>query len=127
MMTPKQRFVTTLSGGIPDRLPVTTHHVMPSFLKTFMNGAGNDEFFDRFGLDPIRWVAAHKPDEARGEYYDPLHVPGYLEAKRVASDSGGGFSRRRSPTHGTRRSGTVSSRRKRRSPPRSRAMSTRRG
>ena len=86
MMTPKQRFRTTLAGGIPDRLPVTTHHVMPSFLKKFMNGAGNDEFFDRFGLDPIRWVAAYAPDESRGEYYDPLHVPGYLEARRVVSD-----------------------------------------
>jgi hypothetical protein len=86
MMTPKQRFITTLARGIPDRLPVTTHHVMPSFLKKFMNGAGNDEFFDRFGLDPIRWVAAYRPDESRGEYYDPLHVPGYLEARRVVSD-----------------------------------------
>ena len=86
MMTPKQRFITALTGGIPDRLPVTTHHVMPSFLKKFMNGAGNDEFFDRFGLDPIRWVAAYRPDESRGEYYDPLHVPGYLEAQRVVSD-----------------------------------------
>lgn len=85
-MTPKKRFLTTLTGGIPDRLPVTTHHVMPSFLKKFMNGAGNDEFFDRFGLDPIRWVASYRPDETRGEYYDPLHVPGYLEARRVVSD-----------------------------------------
>jgi uroporphyrinogen decarboxylase len=86
MMTPKQRFITTLTGGIPDRLPVTTHHVMPSFLKKFMNGAGNDQFFERFGLDPIRWVPAQKPDESRGEYYDPLHVPGYLEARRVVSN-----------------------------------------
>ena len=85
-MTPRQRFITTLTRGIPDRLPVTTHHVMPSFLKKFMNGTGNDGFFDRFGLDPIRWVAAYRPDESRGEYYDPLHVPGYLEARRVASD-----------------------------------------
>ena len=86
-MTPKQRFVTTLTRGIPDRLPVTTHHVMPSFLKHFMGGAGNDEFFDRFGLDPIRWVPSLRPDESRGEYYDPLHVPGYLEPRRVVSDN----------------------------------------
>jgi hypothetical protein len=86
MMTPKQRFITVLTGGIPDRLPVTTHHLMPSFLKRFMNGAGDDEFFDRFGLDPIRWIASYRPDESRGEYYDPLHVPGHLEARRVVSD-----------------------------------------
>jgi hypothetical protein len=85
-MTPKQRFVTTLTREIPDRLPVTTHHVMPSFLRNFMGGAGNDEFFDRFGLDPIRWVPSSKADESRGEYFDPLHVPGYLEPRRVVSD-----------------------------------------
>ena len=85
-MTPKQRFVTTLTREIPDRLPVTPHHVMPSFLRNFMGGAGNDEFFDRFGLDPIRWVPSSKADESRGEYFDPLHVPGYLEPRRVVSD-----------------------------------------
>ena len=30
---------------------------------------------------------AHRPDEAAGEYYDPLQgTPGFLEARRVASD-----------------------------------------
>jgi len=85
-MTPKQRFLTTLTRGIPDRLPVTTHHVMPSFLRNFLDGAGNDEFFDRFGLDPVRWVPSSKADESRGEFFDPLHVPGYLEPRRVVSD-----------------------------------------
>jgi hypothetical protein len=51
-----------------------------------LGGAGNDEFFDRFGLDPIRWVPSSKADESRGEYFDPLHVPGYLEPRRVVSD-----------------------------------------
>jgi hypothetical protein len=86
MMTSKQRFNAVLSRQIPDRLPVTTHHIMPFFLKNCMNGISNDEFFDAFGLDPIRWVAAQVPDAAKGEYYDPDHVPGYLEARRVASD-----------------------------------------
>jgi len=86
MMTPKERLVTALEHGVPDRLPVTTHHVMPSFLKNFMNGIDNDAFFDHFGLDPVRWIAAYRPDESRGDYLDPLHLPGYLEAHRVASD-----------------------------------------
>ena len=85
-MTPKQRFLTALNRKAPDRLPVTTHHVMPYFLKKYMNGISNDEFFDYFGLDPIRWMIAYKPDESKGEYYDPSHAPGYLEAHRVISD-----------------------------------------
>jgi uroporphyrinogen decarboxylase len=86
-MTSKQRFLTALKRGVPDRLPVTTHHVMPYFLKKYMNGISNDEFFDHFGLDPIRWFIDFKPDQSRGEYYDPLHVPGYLEAHRIVSDT----------------------------------------
>ena len=53
-MTPKQRFVAALTHQKPDRLPVTTHHVMPYFLSKYMNGISNDEFFAHFGLDPIR-------------------------------------------------------------------------
>ena len=32
--------------GVPDRLPVTTHHVMPYFLERYMPGTGTQEFFD---------------------------------------------------------------------------------
>ena len=31
-MTPRQRLLTALGGGVPDRLPATTHHVMPTYL-----------------------------------------------------------------------------------------------
>jgi uroporphyrinogen decarboxylase len=85
-MTSKQRLIAALDRKKPDRLPVTTHHVMPYFLKKHLGGASNDEFFDRFGLDGIRWLNAYKPDAAKGEYFDPDHVPGYLEARRVSSD-----------------------------------------
>jgi uroporphyrinogen decarboxylase len=44
---------------------------MKYFLDKYMNGLSNDEFFDHFGLDPILWLAAQKPDEAKGEYFDP--------------------------------------------------------
>ncbi|HEX9007331.1 MAG TPA: uroporphyrinogen decarboxylase family protein [Bacteroidota bacterium] len=86
-MTAKQRFIAALTGQKPDRLPVTTHHVMPSFLERCMGGIGNEEFFDRFGLDPINWVTVFKPDGDKGEYFDPLHEPGYLEARRVVTDN----------------------------------------
>jgi uroporphyrinogen decarboxylase len=86
-LTPKQRFVAALTRQKVDRLPVTTHHVMPSFLKKYMNGISNDEFFETIGLDPIHWLMVYKPDESNGEYFDPTHVPGYLEAHRIVTDN----------------------------------------
>ncbi len=86
-MTSKQRMICALEGKQPDRLPVTTHHLMDYFLKKYLGGASSREFFDRFGLDAIHWVVAHRPDESAGEYYDPFQVtPGFLEARRVFTD-----------------------------------------
>lgn len=71
-MTSRQRMLTALTrSGIPDRLPVTTHHVMLYFLDKYMNGISYPEFFDTFGLDAYVWTVPYKPDEARGEYFDP--------------------------------------------------------
>jgi uroporphyrinogen decarboxylase len=86
-MSPKERFIAALERRPTDRLPVTTHHVMPYFLKKYLNGISNDEFFAKFGLDPVRWIIAFAPDESRGEYFDPTHTPGYLEARRIVKDS----------------------------------------
>ena len=68
-MNSRERLLTALDGGQPDRLPVTTHHLMPYFLKTYLGGISEDEFFDRFGLDPIKWVWDVRPNESRGEYW----------------------------------------------------------
>jgi len=88
MMTSKERMLTALRGERPDRLPVTTHHVMPSFLDSHMEGKSNQKFFDIFGLDPIRWIIAYAANESTGDYYDPGHTElGFLEARRVSSDS----------------------------------------
>jgi uroporphyrinogen decarboxylase len=87
-MTSKQRLLAALRSEAPDRLPATTHHLMPYFLQTYLGGVDNDAFFERFGLDPIRWVVPHRPDPSRGEYYDPAQGPiGFLESRRVATDS----------------------------------------
>ncbi len=67
-MTPRQRFLKALELGRPDRLPVTTHHVMPYFLEKYLGGASVLDFFDRFGLDPVDWVDARMPDAAAGDY-----------------------------------------------------------
>lgn len=85
-MTSKQRLVAALDHHIPDRLPVTTHHLMQSFLDSHMSGLDADAFFDRFGLDPIRWFVAHRPDAAKGQFVDPDQgEPGFLEAQRIGS------------------------------------------
>jgi len=80
--------IAALDRKCPDRLPVTTHHLMDHFLRTCLDGADALAFFDRFGMDAIRWVVEHRPDEPAGEYYDPLQArPGFLEARRIATDN----------------------------------------
>ncbi|HBG26516.1 MAG: hypothetical protein A2Y10_00965 [Planctomycetes bacterium GWF2_41_51] len=86
-MTSKQRMICALKGGKPDRLPITTHHVMPFFLKNCMNGSNIDEFFDRFGFDPIAWAVPHRPDEQKGEYYNPNQGElDFLGSRLISSD-----------------------------------------
>ncbi len=75
--TSRRRLLTALDRGVPDRLPVTTHHLMPSFLR--QAGLATElEFFDRFGLDAIRWTTPlRRPLEDGG--------PGWrLEQEEVA-------------------------------------------
>lgn len=55
-MTGKERLLTALDGGCPDRLPATTHHVLDYFMNTYMDGAHYLEFFRQMKLDPIFWV-----------------------------------------------------------------------
>lgn len=84
---PKQRFLAAIKGAKPDRLPVTTHHVLPYYLKKYMNGSSTDEFFDCFGLDPIVWTVPHRPDEGRGEYYHSGQKDvGFLQSRLISSD-----------------------------------------
>ena len=86
-MTSKHRFLWALERKIPDRLPVTTHHVMESYLDRRLKRRSVQEFFDIFGLDPILWVVALRPDESRGERFDPSQpAPGFLQARRLCSD-----------------------------------------
>jgi len=87
-MTAKERFLAVLNREKPDRLPVTTHHVMPYFLKRYLNNISYQEFFDFFGLDPINWVVAIQPDITAGDYFDPTHTElGFLEPPRLCSEN----------------------------------------
>ena len=86
-MTSRERLLTALDGGVPDRLPATTHHVFDPWLEEYMGGASRDEFFTRLGLDPIRWINPVMPDLRRNEYFaDDLKDPDFLEVKRIISD-----------------------------------------
>jgi uroporphyrinogen-III decarboxylase len=88
-MTSKQRLRTALEGGVPDRLPVTTHHVMPYFLDKYLDGMAYPDFFDHFGFDAIVWTVPYKPDESKGEYFDPCQetVNPLDHTRRVVSDN----------------------------------------
>ena len=86
-MNSRERLLTALDGGQPDRLPVSTHHVMPYFLDKYLGGISDQAFFDRFGLDPTNWLWDVKPDSTRGEYW--VDVPGSFAGaggRLVASD-----------------------------------------
>ena len=86
-MTSKQRMLTALDGGVPDRLPVTTHFIMPRFWKTAW-AESREEFFEVSGWDPITYTTPHRPNPDAGEYYDPEQSPpGFLESWRIASDN----------------------------------------
>jgi hypothetical protein len=88
-MTSRQRMLTALAGGVPDRLPVTTHHVMLSFLQKYMGGIDYHQFFDSFGLDAYVWTVPYKPDASAGEYFDPnqTFIHPLDHTRRVVSDS----------------------------------------
>ncbi len=88
MMSSKIRLTMALDNQMPDRLPVTTHHVMPYFLDNYMHGISFDEFFDQTGMDPITWTIPMMPDASQGEYLDPSHTKvDFLEANRILSDN----------------------------------------
>ena len=87
-MTSKQRMLAALTRGKPDRLPVTTHHVMDYFRDAYLQGMSSREFFDLYGLDAITWVLPYRPDAARGQRYDPQHTDyGFARTRRIVSDT----------------------------------------
>ncbi len=71
-MTSKQRSLTALDGGVPDRLPVTTHHLQDYFRDKYMDGKINNEIFDYFGMDAIHWTWPYLPDSSQGAYFDSV-------------------------------------------------------
>ncbi len=86
-MTPRQRLIAGIEHRRTDRLPVSTHHIMPYFLERCMGGISIQDFFEFFGLDAIRWIVPIKPDESRGERYVPnQESPGFLQTSKIESE-----------------------------------------
>ncbi|MFZ5517573.1 MAG: uroporphyrinogen decarboxylase family protein [Candidatus Zhuqueibacterota bacterium] len=87
-MTSKQRMLAAIRREKPDRLPVTSHHIMPYFLDTYMNGVDYFTFFDHFGLDPIVWTVPHRPDTQRRAYFSPgQENHPFLGSQQIFSDT----------------------------------------
>ncbi|WP_119070182.1 uroporphyrinogen decarboxylase family protein [Aggregatilinea lenta] len=88
-MTSRQRMLTALTGGVPDRLPATTHHVMLYFLDKYLDGITYPEFYDRYGLDALLWTVPYKADASKGEYFDPnqTFIHPLDHTHRVVSDN----------------------------------------
>lgn len=87
-MSSRERILTALDRGVPDRLPVTTHHLMPAFLRA-MGGLSERQFFDRYGLDAIHWTtpllagSGFEPDaQGDGALESWSHVSGTWRVER---------------------------------------------
>lgn len=58
---------------------------MRSYMDKYFPGKADADFFATFGLDPICWIQAHRPDLPAGAAYEAGQVPGFLEAQRIVS------------------------------------------
>lgn len=55
-MTPRERLLTALERGKPDRLPVQVHNWMPYYLNNYLDGCDAYHAYARFGMDPVIYV-----------------------------------------------------------------------
>jgi len=52
-MTGRERFLTALEGGKPDRLPCQVHNWMKYYLDEYLGGCDQYAAYERFGMDPV--------------------------------------------------------------------------
>ena len=52
-MTGRERFLTALTNGKPDRLPCQVHSWMGRYLRTYLDGCDQYEAYERFSMDPV--------------------------------------------------------------------------
>ncbi len=74
MMTGRERFLTVLSNGRPDRLPCQVHCWMEYYLANFLEGRDQYQAYEFFDMDPVIYVS---PDFR----YDPKDLARWVETQ----------------------------------------------
>ena len=52
-MDSRERLLTAINNGKPDRLPVQVHRWMPYYLRTYLGGIDQWAAYEQFGMDMV--------------------------------------------------------------------------
>lgn len=74
-MTPRERLLTAIDLGVPDRVPASVHQWQPYHLTKYMNGLSELEAFRYCGLDASLGVFAAKPVEDPNWKVEVVNLP----------------------------------------------------
>ena len=55
-MTGRERFLTALHNGKPDRLPCQVHSWMDYYRNTYLGGCDQFAAYEYFGMDPVIYL-----------------------------------------------------------------------
>ena len=72
MMTSRQRMLTALDLGKPERLPVSVHDWMQYYLDEYLGGISKAEAFEMFGLDWAIYATPIKPVAPASEGWEKV-------------------------------------------------------
>lgn len=56
-MTPRERLLTALNNGRPDRMPCQVHSWMDIYLENYLNGMDQWQAYEHFGMDHVVYVS----------------------------------------------------------------------
>lgn len=93
-MTGRERFLTAISNGKPDRLPCQVHSWMQYYLDTYLHGMDQYQAYEYFDMDPViyvspRFIYASCPNGgyicSPSDHFffgDPENIKAFVEAAR---------------------------------------------
>jgi uroporphyrinogen decarboxylase len=83
-MNSRQRMLTALDSGMPDRMPASVHDWMQYYLDEYLGGITKAEAFEMFGLDRSIYEMPIKVDEAEpGAWHADKRIEGPDENGRM--------------------------------------------
>ena len=85
-MTSRERMLTAINNGKPDRLPGQVHGWMGYYLNTYLGGCDQFEAYERFGLDMAIYCGP------RWEFDEKSFANWQVDHKDLGTDSSGIFS-----------------------------------